>query len=232
MKKTKVDEILKKYETGIAPGRKSPEQYAQMRKDADILRSAANKRIARLEKNTKTKGIQSPAYNRAKETGMFNNGNRFTTKVDDKALPGLINAMRRFMNWKTSTVKGVNKVMIKNKREQLRQMVGATKTWAKKNITADFLKKFWNTYNKMKELPGVAAKMQVAFFISERILEQYQKAVFSDLSAFRKNPEEALYKAEQYLNDLEQEYERQQNEDYADVEKLINEYNDPVPFME
>lgn len=217
-----VNEILKKYEEGFAPGRKSPEQYAQMRKDADIIRSAANKRLARLEKYETKTGIQSGAYDRAKELGMFNNGNRFTTKVDDKQLPKLINDMRRFMGWETSTVKGTKKVMVSDKREQLRKMSGTSKNWARKHLDLDFMRDYWAGYNKMKEDPAIMALLQTEKYTSGTLLEEYQKVVFSDLDAFRKNPDKAMQKAKEALNNIRLSYEEEQEEEEETIKKWVD----------
>lgn len=204
--------------SNIAPGVKSPEQIRQLRQDASILRSAANKRIARLEKA----GIKSAAMSRGETLGLFNNGNKFTTKVSDDKLVDTINDMKQFMKWETSTVKGAKKVALQPVRR-----LGARMD---KKLTIDYTRNYWKTYNKLKENNNLVAIIEEEQFGSERIEKVYYETVKEYEELFRQNPELIIPYVQEKLEKLDEELQEQTNREMEALNEWLAEEEQELPF--
>ena len=122
----------------------------QYRKEASKVISMANKRLTRLEKSKLT---DSPAYSKY----VDNNGNpRFSVKgLDHNALQREMSKVKKFVQAKTSTVRGINTTL--------------------KDITT-------NTGIKYKNLKELRAKTSSFFTLASKV-EQYLRNVEDVASA-------------------------------------------------
>ena len=139
------------------------EMTKEFRKEVSRKASLANKRLARLEKNNLE---DSPAYKKFMESG----GNKFSIrgKTGTELSKELIK-IDNFINMKTSTVKGLNKVL-----RDTADRVGVTYK-DMKQLQA-YSSRFFELYNKSLQYLDTVEKMGHAFDSTE-IMETVKQVV-------------------------------------------------------
>ena len=139
------------------------EMTKEFRKEVSRKASLANKRLARLEKNNLQ---DSPAYKKFMESG----GKKFSIrgKTGSELSKELIK-IDNFINMKTSTVKGLNKVL-----KDTADRVGVTYK-DMKQLQA-YSSKFFELYNKSLQYLDTVEKMGHAFDSTE-IMETVKQVV-------------------------------------------------------
>ena len=139
------------------------EMTKEFRKEVSRKASLANKRLARLEKNNLE---DSPAYKKFMESG----GKKFSIrgKTGSELSKELIK-INNFINMKTSTVKGLNKVL-----KDTADRVGVTYK-DMKQLQA-YSSRFFELYNKSLQYLDTVEKMGHAFDSTE-IMETVKQVV-------------------------------------------------------
>lgn len=149
--------------------------------------SLANKRLARLEKNGLT---DSPAYKKFTESG----GGKFSVRgKNETELAKELIRINNFIEMKTSTVKGLNKVL-----KDTADRVGVTYKDMKQ--LQEYSAKFFELYNKSMQYLDTVEKMGHAFDSTEvmETVRQMIKQEKIDLS----NSEEALDEMIKRVSDM------------------------------
>ena len=110
---------------------------------ANRLVSASNKRLRYLERDKTGHGVSSPAYKMAMEKGVFS--------VRGKSRPQIMNEikrMREFLNAKSSTTRGWNRIR-KNIESKIAKSIGVSKKEIA--LSNEQYENVWSAYELMKE---------------------------------------------------------------------------------
>ena len=179
------------------------EMTKEFRKEVSRKASLANKRLARLEKNNLE---DSPAYKKFMESG----GKKFSIrgKTGSELSKELIK-INNFINMKTSTVKGLNKVL-----KDTADRVGVTYK-DMKQLQA-YSSRFFELYNKSLQYLDTVEKMGHAFDSTE-IMETVKQVVEQekiDLAESGQAIDEMVQRVTNMLTDIDNHDELLDGDDW------------------